>query len=84
MKFTSIIFTASESILEIYLTYTHKRARIMKFASIIFTASGSILEIYLTYTPDFSIHFTKKNFAPWRKKKPRPFFKKPFWNFKKV
>ena len=28
MKFTSIIFTASESILEIYLTYTHKRARI--------------------------------------------------------
>jgi|GEM_PF-4707748 len=50
MKFTSIIFTASESILEIYLTYTHKRARIMKFTSIIFTASESILEIYLTYT----------------------------------
>ena len=56
----------------------------MKFTSIIFTASESILEIYLTYTPDFSIHFTKKNFAPWRKKKPRPFFKKPFWNLKKV
>ena len=47
MKFTSIIFTASESILEIYLKYCDKRARIMKFASIIFTASESILEIYL-------------------------------------
>ena len=50
MKFTSIFFTASESILEVYLKNTHKRARNTKFASIFFTASESILEIYLKYT----------------------------------
>ena len=50
MKFTSIFFTASESILEIYLKYTNKRARNMKFTSIFFTAIESILEIYLKYT----------------------------------
>ena len=50
MKFTSIFFTASASIFEIYLNDTNKRARNMKFTSIFFTASASIFEIYLNDT----------------------------------
>ena len=50
MKFTSIFFTASVSIFEIYLKYYNKRARNMKLVSIIFTASVSIVEIYLKYS----------------------------------
>ena len=47
MKFTSIFFQASASILGICLKDTNKRARNMKFTSIFFQASASILEIYL-------------------------------------
>ena len=47
MKFTSIIFSASESILEVYFKYTDKRANNMKFSSIIFSASESIFEVTL-------------------------------------
>ena len=47
MKFTSIFFTASENIFEVYLKDTNKRARNMKFTSIFFTASENIFEVYL-------------------------------------
>ena len=43
MKFTSIFFKASESILEIYLKDNHKRAKT-------YQASTSILEVYLKDT----------------------------------
>ena len=46
MKFTSIFFTASESIFAIYCKDTNKRAINMKFTSIFFTANESIFAIY--------------------------------------
>ena len=55
MKFTSIFFTASASIFEIYLNNTNKRARNMKFTSIFFTASASIFEIYLNDTVIYQV-----------------------------
>ena len=46
MKFTSIFFTASESIFAIYRKDRDKRARKMKFTSFFFTASASFFTIY--------------------------------------
>ena len=73
MKFTSIFFTASASIFEVYLKDTYKRARNMKFTSIFFTASASIFEVYLKDTYIFSI-LEKTSYLRTR-------FIKFFWNF---
>ena len=44
-----IFFTASESIFEVYLKYTNKRAINNKFTWLFLTASESIFEVYLKY-----------------------------------
>ena len=50
MKLASIFFTASESILEVYLKNTNNKSEKYKVYLVFFAASESILEVYLKNT----------------------------------